>query len=178
MDQQLINQIINGDKQAFQQLYQQYADPAIRIAIAITRNRDLAKDAVQETFIRVYRNLKQYDPSQAFDPWFYRILTNECNRILKKEGKYSIHSSYQEREFEIPEEEKKDFGDLYEAIQTLKDNYRVPIILKYLKGFSEKEIAEILSLNQNTVKTRLFKGREKLKEALTIQTKRGEQYGY
>jgi len=178
MDQQYISEILNGNKQAFQQLYQQYADSAVRIAIAITRNHDLAKDAVQETFIRVYRNLNQYDSSQAFDPWFYRILTNECNRIMKREGKFSIYQSFQQKEFTIPDQERRDFGELYEAIQGLKDHYRIPIILKYLKGFSEKEIAEILNMNQNTVKTRLLKGRQKLKETLSVQSKRGEQYGY
>ncbi|WP_353963323.1 sigma-70 family RNA polymerase sigma factor [Tepidibacillus marianensis] len=98
--------------------------------------------------------------------------------MLKKEGKFAFNQSFHEKEFEFPEQDKKDFGDLYEAIQSLNDNYRVPIILKYLRGFSEKEIAEILDLNQNTVKTRLYKGREKLKEILTVQLKRGEQYGY
>ena len=55
---------------------------------------------------------------------------------------------------------------LYEAIENLKDIYRIPIILKYLKGFKEAEIAEILGINQNTIKSRLLKGRQYLKLAL------------
>lgn len=152
-----------GDKKAFRQLYNAYANTAIRTASAITRNREQAKDAVQETFIRVYRQIGSYDESLPFDPWFYRILTNECLRVMKKEAS---HSKYVEQiELSAPYEEEHLF-DLYSLIQSLEDHQRIPIILKYIKGFSEKEIAEILSLNQNTVKSRLFKGRKRLKEQL------------
>ena len=66
-------------------------------------------------------------------------------------------------------EDNHDFVEyqfLYEAIGNLKDIYRIPIILKYLKGFKEAEIAEILEINQNTIKSRLLKGRQYLKSAL------------
>ncbi|MBO1911627.1 sigma-70 family RNA polymerase sigma factor, partial [Microvirga sp. 3-52] len=99
--------------------------------------------------------------------WFYRILTNECLRLLKKE---SPLSKYEHPDLEnnpaLSEESFDHLSDLYAIIQSLDDAHRIPLILKYIKGFSEKEIAEILSLNQNTVKSRLFKGRKRLKEQL------------
>lgn len=155
--------IKSGDKEAFRQFYDAYANTAIRTASAITRNREQAKDAVQETFIRVYRQIGSYNASLPFDPWFYRILTNECLRIMKKESTYSKYIELSEQS--TPSKENQLF-DLYSLIQSLEDHQRIPIILKYIKGFSEKEIAEILSLNQNTVKSRLFKGRKRLKEQL------------
>jgi len=162
-----IIKIQSGDKNAFRHFYEAYADYAIRTASAITRNREMAKDAVQETFIRVYRQIESYNPNFPFDPWFYRILTNECMRLLKKESSYS--------KFELPdlenapslvEESFDSISDLYDAIQSLDDAHRIPLILKYVKEFTEKEIAEILGLNQNTVKSRLFKGRKRLKDQL------------
>ena len=78
-----------GDKESFRDFYEAYADHAIRTASAITRNREMAKDAVQETFIRVYRQIGSYNLDLPFDPWFYRILTNECLRLLKKESPLS-----------------------------------------------------------------------------------------
>lgn len=159
--------IKSGDKDAFRHFYDAYADYAIRTASAITRNREMAKDAVQETFIRVYRQIESYNPDLPFDPWFYRILTNECMRLLKKDSPYSkFEHPDLENEPSLAEESFDSLSDLYDVIQSLDDAHRIPLILKYVKGFSEKEIAEILGLNQNTVKSRLFKGRKRLQNQL------------
>ncbi|CAM3239505.1 RNA polymerase sigma factor [Filibacter tadaridae] len=174
MKNEWITGIQSGDKDAFHQFYEAYADSAIRTASAITGNREMAKDAVQETFIRVYRQIEQYNPDLPFDPWFYRILTNECLRLLKKESPLS--------KFELPdlennptlaEESFDQLSDLYDTIQSLDDVHRIPLILKYVKGFTGKEIADILRLNHNTVKSRLFKGRKRLKEQLEPHEKGG-----
>ena len=161
-----IVKIKKGDKESFRRFYNAYSESAIRIASAITRNREMAKDAVQETFIRVYRQIGSYNPELPFDPWFYRILTNECLRLLKKEAPLSKFAPDVENNPSLSEESFDQLSDLYTTIQSLDDAHRIPLILKYVKGFSEKEIAQILSLNQNTVKSRLFKGRKQLKEQL------------
>lgn len=160
-----IQKIQAGDQASFRQFYEVYAGPAIRTASAITRNREMAKDAVQETFIRVYRQIGSYNPELPFDPWFYRILTNECLRLLKRETPLSNIETL-ENDPSLAEESFDQLTELYDVIQALDDSHRIPLILKYIKGFSEKEIAEILGLNQNTVKSRLFKGRKRLKEQL------------
>lgn len=155
------------NKDAFQELYERHANFAIRTAVAITRNNELAKDAVQETFIRVYRNYSSYNPSLPFEPWLYRILVNECNRLLKKEAKISaFHHPDLENDSRVSEPSGENLTALIQSIQSLQDLYRIPLILKYIKGFSEKEIAEILDINQNTVKSRLFTGRSSLRKIL------------
>lgn len=169
-----IRNIQDGDKASFRQFYEAYADYAIRTASAITRNREMAKDAVQETFIRVYRQIHSYNPEMPFDPWFYRILTNECLRLLKKE---SPLAKFEQPDLEnnpsLAEQSFDQLADLYDTIQSLDDIHRIPLILKYVKGFTEKEIADILELNHNTVKSRLFKGRKRLKEQLDLIEKEG-----
>ncbi len=160
-----IQQLQAGHQAAFRQFYDAYAGQAIRTASAITRNREMAKDAVQETFIRVYRQIDSYNPALPFDPWFYRILTNECLRLLKRESPLSNIESV-ENDPSLSEESFDQLTELYDMIQALDDSHRIPLILKYIKGFTEKEIADILGLNQNTVKSRLFKGRKRLKELL------------
>lgn len=158
-----------GDKQSFRLFYEAYADTAIRTASAITRNSEMAKDAVQETFIRVYKQIESYNPELPFEPWFYRILTNECLRLLKKE---TMLSKFEHPDLEndptIAVESFDELSSLNDTIQSLDDIHRVPLILKYVKGFTEKEIANILQLNQNTVKSRLFKARKRLKETLDV----------
>ena len=167
-----IIQIQSGDKDAFRRFYEAYSEYAIRTASAITRNREMAKDAVQETFIRVFRQIERYNPNIPFDPWFYRILTNECMRLLKKDSSYSkFEHPDLENEPSLAEESVERLSNLYDVIQSLDDTHRIPLILKYVKGFSEKEIAEILDLNQNTVKSRLFKGRKRLQDQLTSTEK-------
>lgn len=157
------------DKENFQDLYKKHANFAIRTAMAITRNPELAKDAVQETFIRVYRNFSSFDPALPFEPWLYRILLNECNRLLKKEAKMTAyHHPNLENDERVSESSSENWTGLVEIIQSLDDLYRIPLILKYIKGFSEKEIADIMELNQNTVKSRLFKGRQNLRHLLDL----------
>ncbi|MFC6040986.1 RNA polymerase sigma factor [Paenisporosarcina macmurdoensis] len=167
-----IIQIQSGDKDAFRRFYEAYSGYAIRTASAITRNREMAKDAVQETFIRVFRQIESYNPNLPFDPWFYRILTNECMRLLKKDSAYSkFEHPDLENDPSLPVESVNRLSNLYEVIQSLDDTQRIPLILKYVKGFSEKEIADILDLNQNTVKSRLFKGRKRLQDQLVSTEK-------
>lgn len=167
--------IRTGDKESFRYFYEAYAESAIRTASAITKNREMAKDAVQETFIRVYRQINNYNPDYPFNPWFYRILTNECLRLLKKESSLSTfeHPNL-ENNSAISIESFDRLSILYNTIQSLDDIHRIPLILKYVQGFTEKEIADILSLNQNTLKSRLFKGRKRLKDQLNSISKEDE----
>ncbi|MCM2675086.1 RNA polymerase sigma factor [Alkalicoccobacillus plakortidis] len=172
-DDDLIKRVANGEQEAFAELYQLKADHALRTAIAITQNKEIAKDAVQETFFRVYQRLDSFDQRLTFDPWFYRILVNECRRLLKKETRFLDRLKKKTLDTNIQmNEAKPDYSLLYEAMQRLPEINRIPIILKYVKGFSEMEIAEILGANQNTIKSRLYKGRNKLRN---LMEKRGRE---
>ena len=169
MNDDILAEIKNGSRDAFKEFYDTYEYYAIRTARAITKNDEHAKDAVQEAFIRVYRNISSYNSTLSFDAWFYRILVNECYRILSKEKKSTqVDTSSMKNNDQLTEHSKEKLSDLYITIQNMADLYRIPILLKYIKGFSEKEIAVILDLNQNTVKSRLFKGRSLLKNQLEL----------
>ncbi|MEW9123725.1 MAG: RNA polymerase sigma factor [Thermotaleaceae bacterium] len=176
VDKGVIQDIVNGDKEAFRKLYDEHFDRALRSAVAITKNKEAAKDAVQEAFIRVYTNISTYDTTKPFEPWFYRILINECNRILKKGSRLLLVEPPLLEAIPSDTPDKENFRDLHEMILSLKDIYRIPVVLKYLQGFAEKEIAQILDLNLNTVKSRLYQGREKLKTELDTIAKGREEY--
>lgn len=169
MDDILLQRVRYKDKEAFEVLYNQYANYAMRVATAVTKSSALASDAVQETFIRVYYNIDKFKPGRPFEPWLYRILINECNRILKKAINVSYINDHIENGLDVSWEDEhhfEEYEELYRAIEDLDIKFRIPIILKYLKGFKEYEVAEIMDININTVKSRLFKGRQKLKKAL------------
>lgn len=171
MERETISRIVQGDREAFRQLYDDYFDYAMRTAILVTKQAEWAKDAVQETFLRVYRNIWQYDSGKPFKPWFYCILLRECYRVMEREKKVIPFGEQLEKigvEPKLPDAAV----DIYDALQSLNDMYRIPLILKYLHDYSEKEIADMLELNVNTLKSRLHTGREKMKNSLG-----GEPYG-
>lgn len=177
LEKELIEKIKNGNREAFSTLYDSYADYALRSAFMITKNKEIASDAVQETFIRAYNKIHTFQTEKPFKPWFYRILLNECNRLLAKEKKIIPFDEIESRlPSSVREEEDCDSDYLFNAINELDEINRTPIVLKYIHEFSEKEIAETLDVNVNTVKSRLFKGRQKLKSALTSIFKGGSFY--
>ena len=176
MEARLVKEIKSGNQTAFKELYEYYVDYALRVATAITFNQTNAADAVQETFIRVYKSIHDFDETKPFKPWFYKILVNECNRYLKKHGKTIPFDINEELELSYDDDISTftEYEDLYDAIQMLDDIHKVPLVLKYLKDFTEQDIAKILGLNINTLKSRLFKGKRKLK-SLLINLKEGKR---
>lgn len=161
----LIKKIKKGHQQAFRQLYDSYADYALRTAYSIMKNHSDASDIVQEVFIRIYRNIDSFDTNRPFKPWFYRILVNECRRHFKKPSQ--IETPVDSNELIDYFHQKKDSPPLHENVEILlvqlSDEHRTVLTLKYLNDFSEVEIAEMLELNINTVKSRLYKARQKCK---------------
>jgi RNA polymerase sigma factor (sigma-70 family) len=180
VNEDLICKVKSGDRKAFEELYNLYADQGLRTALAITKNKSNAADAVQETFIRVYNNIKSFDETKPFKPWFYKILINECNRLLSKNSRTVLISNFFESGLDRSKYDNykfQEYENLYKAVENLKDINRIPIVLKYLKGFTEEEISQILDLNINTVKSRLFKGRQKLRKFLEILEGGNEKHG-
>ena len=167
MEKKIIKRIKDGDDEAFAILYNQYADYALRVGLAVTRNKANSADAVQETFIRVFRNIDKFDIKKPFKPWFYKILINECRRIMYSPTDTLPIDEKIENNSQLSKEDNYNFQEyeiLYKAIDELNEINRIPIILKYLQDFSEKEISEILEINVNTLKSRLYKGRQYLKK--------------
>ncbi len=158
----------SGDKADFEMLYHDYAPYAFKVALLVTRNQHLAADIIQETFIRVYLNLPKFNHEKPFKPWFYKILINECNRIMTKNKKVIYIE-------DCPENTMSQFGDMeitlenqevYNALIQLNNKIRQPLILKYIQGFTAQEISEIMDTNINTIKSRLNFGKEKLRKLL------------
>ncbi|WP_205417571.1 RNA polymerase sigma factor [Paraliobacillus quinghaiensis] len=173
LESEIIERLKSRDQQALRDLYDVYFDYAIRTAtIVMNHNNSYAEDAVQETFIKVYQNIHLYHSDRPFKPWFYKILLNECNRILKRNSKVV---SVEEVRHEHDQTEETylhhllEYEVLYLAIQKLELHNQIPIVLKYLNGFKEQEIAEILDENVNTIKSRLYKGRQKLRKYLEAE---------
>ena len=164
-EKRLIKKVKKGKQHAFKKLYDLYADYALRAAYAITNNQNHSSDIVQETFIKVYRNIEKFDEERPFKPWFYQILLNESKRYMKRQNKHAIPVESEELldHFHDQDHVHEDDGHIDRALDQLSEMHRTVLTLKYINGFTEREIAQMLELNVNTVKSRLYKGRQRLK---------------
>ena len=111
LDRELIEKIREGNNESFSELYNKYADFALRVAMAVTRNKISAADAVQEAFIRVYRNILTFNLDKPFEPWVYRILINECNRILGNNSNMILIGDFIENNIEASSQDDYKFEE-------------------------------------------------------------------
>ena len=166
------------DPRFFEALIAPYQNRIYSICLRMAGNEQDANDMAQEALIRIYKNLSRYRGEAQFGTWVWRVTTNVCLDCLRR-NKRNSHVSTEEMEDagqlvpassgEGPEnrlETKERLKVVADSLRQLKEEYRVPIVLRDVDGRSYDEIAEILNLNLNTVKTRILRGRMQLRELL------------
>jgi len=147
------------------------------VAGGILRRREDVEDIAQQVFVKAYFSIKRFDQRAAFSTWLYKITVNECWDLLRKkkvrpllyESDLSEEQNQQFSAAEKFESGAQDVSDKLEAqqrveilLQGLDERDRMMLILKEVEGFAIEEIAEILDLNANTVKVRLFRARRRI----------------
>jgi len=146
----------------------------------LCNDKHVAEDIVQETFLRAWRSLDSLKDEKAAKAWLITIARRENARRFER--KQFDYSDIEEQElcdnYSISTEQEMENELLRRQIAKLEDEYREPLVLQVIGGFSGEEIADILKLNRNTVMTRLFRARSQLKDLLEQQvTKRGLSNG-
>ena len=119
------------------------------------------EDAVQEALARAGRKRGQLREEGYLQTWLVRILLNVCHDMQRR-GQRMVPTA----EIELPVQDTSPDGALREALLALPEKYRLPILLYYLEGYSLRQVAQMLRIPENTVKTRLSRGRQQLKERL------------
>jgi RNA polymerase sigma-70 factor, ECF subfamily len=169
-DYSIIRQFIDGDKSAFQILVKRHKEKVRNIIYITMNNSALVDDIAQDVFITVYRNLKHFRFESQFTTWLYRVTVNRCKDYLRKMNVRKIFFPIEEgtdvSEYGTPVEDNDISKIVMDAISKLPVKLRMPLILKDIEGFSYQEISETLNCEMGTVKSRIFRGREKLKEIL------------
>lgn len=159
----------NGDKQAFTELIQSIQNDLYRIAKTRLNDDDDINDAIQNTMIKVYRNIKKLKNNEFFKSWTIKILINECNQIYKVKSKRDKLSNKFEKENTGENQNdilnnvnsKLDFEII---IENLTYEERLIVTLFYNSGYTTAEISEILNMNINTVKSKLLRVKQKIKK--------------
>ena len=174
---------MKGDQAAFGRIVLLCQDWVFRLAYRMVWDMHEAKDLSQEIFLRLYRSLDKYDPERPFGPWFVRLATNVCLNGLKKK-KNAGRTQSLDAAGEMIEPEAREPGGLEaagaadraarlrEAVSDLPADYRTIIGMRYLESFSYEDIAGALDLPIGTVKNRLFRARERLKQAMSLEEAR------
>ncbi len=162
----------SGRPEAYEYLVTKYLKRVISVAWGIVRNPDDAEDLAQEAFVRAYENIARFRTGDPFGPWIYRIVTNLSLDVVKHRGRVR-----QEALSETEESERRDRADLPaksneiasridQALQSLPEMQGLVARLHLVEEFSHAEIAEMLNLNEGTVRSHLSLARRKLREQL------------
>lgn len=176
-DRELVRRAQREDKEAFEELIRRHQHRVFAVAGGILKRREDIEDIAQQVFVKAYFSLKRFDQRAAFSTWLYKITVNECWDMLRKKKVrplvYEADLSEEQARQVISSAEKgkkdPDISERLEArqrverlLEGLDERDRLMLVLKEVEGFSIEEIAEVLDLNANTVKVRLFRARRRV----------------
>lgn len=169
-DNELVDQCLLGDNRAFDLLVERYQLTMYRTVLSIVKDPNLAKDVTQNGFIKSWEKLALFDSKYKFYSWLYRIIINEALNEVRDQKNFESFSTTQSDGISpiyqmIKKEENR---QLYQAIENLDTIYRSVIYLRHFEDLSYREIAEILEIDENKVKSRLYSARMKLREIFFV----------
>ena len=183
-DHELLAAIRDGDEAAFQEIVRRYRNPITNFIYRMLDDYERSVELTQETFIRVYTSASRYQANYSFSTYIYRIATNLAISELRRRKRrklVSLFSPFTNDDGEAVEIDPPDANPLQDetlidterrkavarAIQSLPEKYRAAIVLRDVEGLSYDRIAEVLSLSEGTVKSRINRARNLLKEKLS-----------
>ena len=144
-----------------EQTIEKYSNMVYRLAMARTRNIETSEDVYQEVFLRLARKMPEFESEEHKKAWLIRVTIN-CSKSILNSSFIKHRADLDENlSFETPE-----MHDIYYAVLNLPIKYRTVIHLYYYENYSIKEISKILKLNENTIKTRLSRARQKLEKTV------------
>ncbi len=169
-DEQLIQRCLNGDISAFRELYDQHKEGLFNVAMRIHHNVQDAEDALQETFVKIFKALPGFKGECKFSTWIYKILLNTCFSSLKRKKSTAeriLNLSKDELANSFVQDENPISNMILEQeIASLPVGYRSVFVLHEVEGFSHEEIAEMLEITCGTSKSQLFKAKRMLQKRL------------
>ncbi len=169
----------NGDQAAFEQLVRLYEKRVFALTLRMCSNREDAAEAAQETFLAVWQGLPNFRGESSFSTWLYRLASNACVDLLRREGRHRAAAGPslddEETRTDVPDSaptpheqaERQELREQVEAgLRALSPDHRQVLVLRELHQLSYDEIARVLSLDVGTVKSRINRGRKQLRNFL------------
>lgn len=176
-ERDMIERASRGDAAAFNRLMEQHERRMYAVALRMCGNREDAQDCLQEAMLRVYRAIGGFKGQSSFSTWVYRITMNTClDELRRKKNRQSTSLDSlldmgwsPSDDTNAPEKQAMRSElrrNLNRAIQELPEEMRSAVVLRDIQGFSYEEIAHMLEINVGTIKSRISRGREKLREKM------------
>jgi RNA polymerase sigma-70 factor (ECF subfamily) len=174
-EQRWLEEARQGNQDSFGRLIGVYQSPVFNLAYRMLGNGDEAEQAAQEAFIRAWTRLDSYKPAHKFSTWLLSITSNYCIDLLRKrrtqllslDGPLPAHPALMSERSTGPEAQAA-IGEqqeiVQELLQTLPDDYRQTVVLRYWYDMSYDEIAEVMDTTVSAIKSRLFRARRQLAE--------------
>lgn len=177
----LIRRCQTGDMRAFRHLVERYEDRIYGLARSMIGDREAAKDAAQEAFIRAYRALGKFEGKSSFYTYLYRIATNVCLTVAQREqrrpDRVSLNGMQEANAMALdrfwgtdePQNDIDRIGlrdQIQNVLNLLSPEHRAVVVLKDIEDFSQEEIADVLGLSIGTVKSRISRARARLRDLL------------
>jgi len=180
-DAEVIQRCRRGEIECFRVLVERYEDRIYNLSLRLLGHHEDALDAAQETFVRAYGALPQFELDRPLAPWLYRIATNLCFGILRKRRPEVVSLDAAE-EWEVDSARSMSGGavdpqewvdraatdeEIQRAVLELPEPYRAAVLLRYMDGLSYEAIADALEVPLGTVKTYLHRARQRLRAKLS-----------
>lgn len=168
-EKSVIGKAIDGDKEAFLEIIRENKLSLYRVAKGILNREEDIEDAISSCILNAYKSIGKLKNKEYFKTWLIRILINECNSIIKKNNSIACVDDYK---FVNNSTNDNSYSDKYSdidldnALRLLDKPLREVIVLFYYDDLKQSDIAKILEISETTVRTRLFRAKEKLREIL------------
>jgi RNA polymerase sigma-70 factor (ECF subfamily) len=174
-EKELVSRAAKGDHVAFAMLFQQNYPMLVKYLIKITFSPELAEELSQETMAKCVEKIGLYNGKAKFSTWLIQIATNlyiDQTRKKKREQNWQINEQHIRKMKWTLESRNEDWNDCLEALGKLKNDVRIPIILKHYYGYSYEEIGKILGIHSGTVKSRIHNGIQVIRKELKLDERR------
>ncbi|MFH1852608.1 MAG: RNA polymerase sigma factor [Candidatus Neomarinimicrobiota bacterium] len=157
-----------GEVGAYRWLYDRYKDEMYRASLALSRNEYLAEEAIQESFIRMHKNIKTLKDCSKFVPWLYRIVLNATYTTIRRHRNHWVDLDDEQAEIADNENPSRDVWQLLSsALRKLPKGYRNVFVLHYLQELPHEQVAAIMNVSVGTSKSQYHRAREKLRVIFT-----------
>ncbi len=182
-DKEIIEKYLSGDVESFELLIRKYEEGIYRYCFRFTGNYEDAQDMAQQTFIKVFENIEKVDLENSLKSWIYTIATNLCRTLYRKkkevnfselegsetEDEGSSENYFKDESIDVQKEvEQKELKEnLKNILDKMPEKYRAVLNLYYIEEFSYEEIAEMIEIPINTVRTHLKRAKDKLATELS-----------
>jgi len=170
----LIEKAQKGDQRAFKELYDAYKHNLFMVCLRYGKDRSTAQDYLQDAFINIFRNLRQFDSSRGvFESWAKRVTVNVCLGDIRKNTLYSVNLTGAEHieSADVSALSQLSMQEMMAMIQKLPFGYRTVFNMYVIDGFSHKEIAAELNISISTSKSQLMKARNLLQKKIMVNQK-------